>query len=119
MINDESLSTIACICHEANKAICEHAGDYSQVHWNETPEWQKDSAIAGVKTVLSNPSITAEEMHEDWLQNKIRDGWVYGAVKDATKKTHPNLVDYEQLSDIDKLKDNVFIAICNSMRYSK
>lgn len=119
MINDDALNTMACICHEANKAICDHSGDHSQVHWNETPEWQKDSAIAGVKTVLSKPTITAKELHDTWVTKKINDGWLYGSVKDENKKTHPNLVDYEKLSDIDKLKDSVFLSICNSTRYFK
>jgi hypothetical protein len=30
---------------------------------------------------------------------------VYGPVKDFDKKTHPNLVDFVDLPDIEKLKD--------------
>lgn len=119
MLNKQALNIIACVCHEANKAICESVGDTSQVHWNEAPEWQRGSAIEGVVEVLDDPSITPETLHKRWMKKKIDDGWVYGSEKSEEKKTHPNLVDYDDLSDIDKLKDDVFLAICNSMRYTR
>jgi len=119
MINKQSLNIIACMCHEANKAICESVGDMSQVHWNEAPDWQRGSSIAGVEEVLNDHSITPEILHKRWMTKKINDGWVYGSEKSEEQKTHPSLVDYEDLSDVDKLKDAVFLSICNSMRYAR
>jgi len=40
---------IAEVCHEVNRAYREALGDTSQVSWLEAPQWQRDSAIAGVK----------------------------------------------------------------------
>ena len=58
---------------------------------------------------MSNPKITSEDIHIEWMNNKKKQGWVYGEVKDEDKKTHPCLVDYKDLSDLDKMKDSIFI----------
>lgn len=44
----------------------------------------------------------AKNVHEVWSQGRIRDGWKYGAVRDDAAKTHPCLVEYEQLSESEK-----------------
>lgn len=40
---------IARIAHETNRAYCESIGDNSQPPWQDAPDWQKLSAINGVK----------------------------------------------------------------------
>lgn len=51
-------------------------------------------------------STLAEEMaknvHEVWAESRMREGWTYGPERDDTKKTHPGLVPYEQLSESEK-----------------
>ena len=102
---------IAIICHQANKGYCEAIGDHSQQNWVDAPQWQKDSAIAGVKAILENPSMTPEQSHEGWMEVKRQDGWVYGEVKDAEKKTHPCFRPYDELPTDQKAKDHIFRAI--------
>lgn len=102
---------IARICHEANKAYCEALGDNTQLHWCGAPEWQKKSAIDGVKNVLEK-SLTPKESHQAWLDLKMLDGWRYGPVKCPIKKEHPCFVPYDHLPEAQKLKDKLFVAIC-------
>ena len=116
MINIER---VARRCHELNKSYCESIGDNSQVSWNEAPDWQKESAIAGVKFRIDNPDATAADMHESWLKAKQADGWVYGEVKDEKKKTHPCMLPYLELPAEQRIKDTLFkttvdeeIALC-------
>lgn len=53
---EEALNTsIAKICHQANKAWCEVTGDNSQKDWDEAEEWQRESAIKGVAFKIANP----------------------------------------------------------------
>ncbi len=40
----------------------------------------------------------AENTHEIWSQKRIDEGWVVGPSRDDKKKTHPDLIPYEQLS---------------------
>ena len=52
-----------------------------------------------------NPSITAEENHENWMKYRLSQGWVYGKVKDKEKKTHPDLVPFAKLPPVEQRKD--------------
>lgn len=112
---NEFVEEIARVCHEVNRAICQAAGDNSQVCWNDAEEWQKISAMNGVKYRLENPQASAEDQHEKWMQDKVNDGWVYGPEKDPKKKTHPCLVSYEDLPFEQRVKDHAFSAVVASM----
>jgi hypothetical protein len=102
---------IAQVCHEANRAYCRTIGDYSQASWDEAAEWQRESAIAGVKFARENPNAPISALHEAWVADKEAAGWVYGSVKDAEKKTHPCIVVYAELPDEQKVKDALFRGI--------
>lgn len=41
--------------------------------------------------------MTPKQTHDSWKEIKSRDGWVYGKVKDSEKKTHPCMVEYDDL----------------------
>lgn len=108
---ENPVEQIAKTCHEVNRAYCASLGDLSQVSWDESPEWQKQSAIAGVQKALENPDITPEQLHQSWLDHKASEGWKYGPVKDADKKEHPCFVPYAQLPLNQKAKDCLFRAV--------
>lgn len=99
------------ICHEANRAYCAALGDTSQLPWDDAPQWQKDSAITGVKFIVHNPDAGPSASHESWLAEKERDGWKYGPVKDPEAKEHPCFVPYDELPVEQKAKDYIFGAI--------
>lgn len=99
------------ICHEVNRAVCEAAGDHSQKPWSEAEQWQRDSAIKGVRFARANPDAPASAQHDAWAADKVADGWVYGEVKDAAAKTHPCLVPYDALPFEHRVKDHTFRAI--------
>ena len=101
---------IAKVAHEINRAYCAALGDETQVAWEDAPEWQRASAVAGVEMHLANPDATPEQSHESWLAQKLADGWEYGGVKDAHKKQHPCCVPYDQLPPEQKAKDYLFRA---------
>lgn len=103
------------VCHEANRAIQLQTGDPNpSPEWAEAPNWQKKSAVDGVVKALNG--ATPEELHESWCDFKVKDGWKYGSVKDEEAKTHPCLVNYDQLPEEQKLKDHVFGAIVETFR---
>lgn len=108
--------SIAIICHEANKAWCELFNDNSQKHWEEAEQWQRDSAIEGVNFRLQNPNASDDARHNAWMEGKLKDGWVYGEVKDAEKKTHPCIVPFNELPEFQQKKDKLFCAIVNSLK---
>lgn len=109
------IQLVAKICHQANKAICESNGDFSQKNWDEAEQWQRDSAINGVQYALDNPESTPENLHKAWVAEKKSQDWIYGEVKDANAKTHPCLVPYAELPEHQKLKDAVFQSIVDAV----
>ena len=107
---------IAKVCHEANRALCEGLGDYSQVLWEFAPEWQKESALKGVGFNIDNPNASASASHDFWLKEKRLTGWKYGPYKDVEKKEHPCFVPYEDLSIRQQAKDHLFKAIVTALK---
>jgi len=47
-------------------------------------------------------AITPEKSHKNWMDRKIRYGWIYGETENLEKKTHPNLIPFNSLSEIEK-----------------
>ena len=97
--------------HEANRAYCLSLGDTSQQPWATAPQWQVQSAIAGVEAIVKNPRLTPQESHESWCAQKTADGWIYGVVKSEAARTHPCLVAYDALPPEQRLKDALFGAV--------
>ena len=102
---------IARICHAVNRVYCQSIGDWSQPAWENALEWQKDSAIEGVKYLFHNPEASPEDSHNCWVATKEVHGWTYGLAKDAGAKTHPCMVPYAQLPEEQKVKDELFHSI--------
>ena len=107
---------IAQVCHNVNKAYCESIDDFSQVDWSEAEEWQRDSAIEGVKAHLADRNLTPKDSHKSWLAHKLADGWRYGEEKDPVNKEHPCMVPYELLPQNQRSKDYIFKAVMDSLR---
>jgi hypothetical protein len=106
---------IAECCHEANRALCEAFGDWSQPMWAKAPDWQKDSAISGVAFHMENPDAGPSASHESWMKQKLAEGWMFGPVKDAANGVHPCLVPYDDLPPEQQAKDFIFCAIVKTL----
>ena len=57
------------------------------------------------KEILALTEKIAKNVHENWAQSRIAEGWVLGPVRDDEKKTTPCLVPYDQLPEIEKEYD--------------
>lgn len=108
-------SEIAKVCHEVNRAYCQAIGDDSQKPWDQAPEWQRQSAVTGVRFIQDNPKALPSASHDSWLAEKEREDWKYGPVKDEAKKEHPCYVPYDQLPVEQKAKDYIFGAVVRSL----
>lgn len=113
---EAKIEYIAIACHEANRVWCQANGDNTQKHWLEAEQWQRDSAIKGVEFRFENPNAGKDAQHNAWMEDKINDGWVYGEVKDAEKKTHPCLLPFGLLPEFQQKKDALFCAIVDALK---
>jgi len=109
------IETIARVAHEANRAWCEAHGDMSQPAWDAAPDWQRDSAMVGVRFHLDNPNAGDSASHDAWFNHKVADGWVFGEVKDPVAKTHPCIVPFAHLPKEQQTKDALFRSIVHAI----
>ena len=114
MITDEKKFRVARIVHEINRLYCEGLGQY-QPRWENTSDWQRDSTYQLIEKIIANPNIKNSECFEEWKKNKIEDGWRYGPKKDENKKTHPCIVDWENLPIQEREKDPILIHVIKGL----
>lgn len=104
-----TVEQIASVCHNVNKAFCHSQGDFSQTEWELAEDWQRNSAINGVKAhIESGLTMLPEDSHISWMKQKQDEGWIYGVEKDPIAKTHPCMVPYNQLPPMQIAKDWLF-----------
>ena len=110
---DELLARIA---HEVNRQWCAYNGDLSQPAWADAPEWQRSSAINGVRFHRANPDAGDSASHDSWMSEKVAAGWVFGEVKDpdAVPPTHPCIVHFDKLPSDQQFKDRLFRTIVHA-----
>jgi hypothetical protein len=112
-MTDQQIESCARAAHEANRAYCIALGDVSQPAWEGAPDWQRSSAVNGVRGVLAGN--TPEDSHVSWLAEKAATGWKFGPVKNPEAKEHPCFVPYADLPAEQKQKDHVFVGVVRSM----
>ena len=61
-------------------------------------------------------SSSPEELHGSWMQAYYAMGWSYGEQYSRESKTHPDLVPYASLGQLERDKDAVFVALCEIAR---
>ena len=110
-----SVDQIARVAHEVNRAYCQALGDASQPVWEDAPQWQKDSAILGVKLHVCNPDAGPQASHESWMAQKLAEGWEYGPVKDPESKQHPCIVPFDELPREQQVKDYLFRGVVHAV----
>ena len=49
--------------------------------------------------------MIAKNVHEVWAQNRMNEGWVYSNERSDTLRTHPCLIPYDELPEIEKEYD--------------
>lgn len=106
---------IARVAHEVNREYCQALGDNSQVPWEDAPEWQKDSAMTGVRLHLADPNAGPKASHESWMSQKVSEGWTYGPVKDLEKKEHHCMVPFSDLPIEQQAKDYIFRGVVRAL----
>jgi DNA-binding transcriptional MerR regulator len=114
--HDVTAEDIARVVHAANRELQIVQGDpVPSLPWDEALDYQVREATAGVREVIRNPGLTAEQSHEMWMARMRADGWVYGEVKDPVRKTHPTMLQFSELPEGQQLKDRLFIAIVRAL----
>ena len=68
----------------------------------------KPLSVAGVTLSAELVDLTellAENAHDLWAVQRLKDGWTHGPQRDDAKKLHPCLVPYADLPESEKVYD--------------
>lgn len=60
----------------------------------------------------------AEQVHITWMNQRIKEGWSYGPVRDDEKKQTPCIVPYNELSENEKEYDRNTVKTTIKALYS-
>lgn len=110
---DVMIETCARAAHEVNRAYCIALGEPPPLSWDEALESQRASMRLGVEGAMRGN--TPEQQHALWLEEKLRQGWTYGPVKNSDRKEHPCMVSYAALPTAQQLKDGLFLTTVQAL----
>lgn len=108
------LQQIAKVCHAAVQAFSETMGEYIP-SWSQLDATGKMDRIQGVKWRTENLHLSPRKVHEAWRKEMMDNGWKYGPKTNSAKKLHSGLVEYDELSPEQQLKDRLYGAIVESL----
>jgi hypothetical protein len=85
--------------------------------WSEREEPFRRQFVEVIERQMGpSRSESPEELHGSWTQAYIDMGWRYGPERDPIAKTHPDMVPYRRLGQLERDKDAVFVALCEIAR---
>ena len=81
-----------------------------------TPKPLDTSSIVLPESLKALLEKLAENTHDVWATQRIKDGWTYGPKRDDLNKKHPCLIPYMDLPESEKVYDrNVAIEILKAV----
>ena len=78
---------------------------FDQTSNNYTPTPVDTTNIQFSEELTALAEAISKTVHDVWAQNRIREGWTYGPVRDDQKRQTPCLVPYDQLPEEEKAYD--------------
>ena len=85
--------------------------------WNQREQAFRDQFLSVIdRQCGSQRSESPQELHGSWMQAYFTMGWKYGPVYSRKDKIHPDLVPYDDLGQLEKDKDAVFVVLCEIAR---
>lgn len=109
------LEAVARVVHEAVRAWQAAHGQNTAPSWSRAAQWMRAATISAVEWRLANPGAPPSAQHDQWLEEKRAAGWKFGRQKDAVRKTHPMMVAYSALPEMERRKDALVGAIIDAL----
>lgn len=99
---------------DAYNAVLSAEGDLNKGFepqlWDDLPKWKTEQYIRGVIWVMNSPDADAEQLHDEWVKDRRRHGWIRAGWKNEGRKEHPLLVlPYEKVPVLHKVKAPAFL----------
>lgn len=79
--------------------------------WSERGDKFRKQFVEIIDKYLKYDKLpTPSEAHQSWMDAYYKMGWTYGDVRDTAKKTHPDLLPFDELTKDEQDKDAIFLA---------
>ena len=111
---EEEVELAAKAGHGAMQAVCEAFNLPKLGQWELCSDWYKASIVNQVEQILKT-APSCRTMHNRWVKGRTHQGWVLGE-KNRDAKTHPHIMDFNDLPVEVKLKLKVFRATVMAFR---
>ena len=69
------------------------------------PQVADTSKVELPEDLVKLTELMARNVHEEWAQTRIQQGWTYGQTRNDTLKRHPCLIPYDELQDSEREYD--------------
>jgi hypothetical protein len=113
--SEASVMKIAQVMHEAVRAWQKANGQAAAPPWSRAPKWMREASREAVLWRMENPKAPSSAQHDQWLAQKRAEGWRYGRTKNGARKTHPLIVAYADLPEVERRKDAMVGALIDSL----
>lgn len=114
-LSEDAVAKIAQVMHEGMRAWQKANDQVPTPTWGRAPNWMKASSVDAVRWRLENPTAGASAQHDRWMIYKKAEGWKFGKTKSGVKKTHPMLVPYSALPEVERRKDALVNAVIDAL----
>lgn len=111
MISQKLICLLAQQVHEVNTVFSTQILGEDKKEWALLTNEQRAALVKVVRKTIAEKIEDPEKAHENWLKEMVGEGWSFGPEFDETKKTHPNMVTYDQLEKGQQTKDYLYLAI--------
>lgn len=105
------LSRIAHAVHNAETVYSTELLGQSKKEWHLLGNTEVQNFANLIYKYLQSPDITPEQLHQEWMDAKLKEGWQYGPEFNEESKHHPCIVQYEELPKEERFKDQLLLAI--------
>lgn len=113
MTNAKDREFAARVAHEALRVCRLQFDDASMCSWDSSSELQRDVSRTYVDRMLLG--ISAKTQHANWRDDRLAAGWKRGPAVDQERKEHPFLCAYKDLPFEQRLKDDMFVRVAQSV----
>jgi hypothetical protein len=107
---DEQLAQLS---YETTRNWSEANGEPAKNPWETAEPWRRQAAIESVRKAVAGG--TAQQLHESWRKQRVKEGWQHGEEKSDQAKTNPSLQPYPQLTETQKRTADLFTAVVNTV----